>query len=343
MMTDDNTFRTIQSERAMSLLFRALKGEALSPKALAVEYSTSTRTISRDIDNLRAYMSDHPELFGRSELVYSGSNHCWSLTMDTLLTNSERLAIAKILIGCRAFSRDDIALILNKLEVSTTSSDKSRLKQLLAKELLSYREPGSDCASVISFLWKLSECIGKHSIISVFYHKQNRIAVDRRLMPVSLMYSDGYFYLIAFISNPNFDKDNEFRADGSSRSHSKIPYYFRVDRIIDITVHREVYDPNSLKPFDDGYVRNRSLMMWSGPLRHIKFEFTGPSVQVILDKLPTATIVSRDKGRYIIEAEAFGDGIKMFLLSQGAWVKVLEPVELVEEMREEIKKMQGLY
>ena len=33
----------------------------------------------------------------------------------------------------------------------------------------------------------------------------------------------------------------------------------------------------------------------------------------------------------------------MFLLSQGAWVKVLAPDEFVEEMKLEIEKMQEMY
>ncbi len=339
--------RTIQSERSMALMFRALKGESLSPKKLAVEYNTSSRTISRDIDNLKNYMAEHPELFGRSELVYSSVDHCWTLDMDTLLSNGETLAIAKILIGCRAFSRDEITSVLGKLEAGTSSADKSRLKTFLAKELLNYREPGSDCGSVINHMWKLSDCIENHKKVSIFYHKMDRVAVDRKLLPISIMYSEGYFYLIAFVANAAYEAHDEQRSDGSFRSASKIPYYFRIDRIISITVHRETFDPNRLKPFDDGYLRNRSFYMWPGPLRRIRFEFTGPSVQAILDKIPTAKIVERkdiDGGKcYTIEAETFGDGIKMFLMSQGAWVKVLEPQELVEKMREEVRKMDVLY
>lgn len=83
--------------------------------------------------------------------------------------------------------------------------------------------------------------------------------------------------------------------------------------------------------------------MWPGKLRHIKFEFTGPSVQAILDRLPTAKIVSANGNTYVLEAEIYGDGIKIFLLSQGSWVKVLAPQEFVEEMREETKKMAAKY
>ena len=33
----------------------------------------------------------------------------------------------------------------------------------------------------------------------------------------------------------------------------------------------------------------------------------------------------------------------MYLLSQGSWVKVLSPQSLVDEIREELQKMQSVY
>ena len=48
-------------------------------------------------------------------------------------------------------------------------------------------------------------------------------------------------------------------------------------------------------------------------------------------------------GSNLLEAEVYGDGIKMWLLSQGAWVKVVRPEEFVGEMREEIEKIKSYY
>ena len=119
------------------------------------------------------------------------------------------------------------------------------------------------------------------------------------------------------------------------------PYYFRVDRIKCITKHRKRFDENVT--FDEGLLRNRSLLMYPGKLRLVRFEFAGPSVQAVLDKLPTARIVEHNDGKYLIEAEVYGDGIKMWLLSQGHWVRVLEPEEFRQEMKAEIERMAQQY
>jgi len=66
-------------------------------------------------------------------------------------------------------------------------------------------------------------------------------------------------------------------------------------------------------------------------------------VQAVLDKLPTARIIEREGRKYLIEAEAYGKGIKMWLLSQGAWVKVIAPEGLVSEIKDQLQEMLSQY
>lgn len=83
--------------------------------------------------------------------------------------------------------------------------------------------------------------------------------------------------------------------------------------------------------------------MWLGKLRTIRFEYTGPSVQAVLDKLPTAKIVDRCKDGYVVEVEVYDDGSIMWILSKGDWVTVTEPEKFVEEVRAAILKMVRKY
>ena len=45
----------------------------------------------------------------------------------------------------------------------------------------------------------------------------------------------------------------------------------------------------------------------------------------------------------MIEAEVYGDGIRMWLLSQGSYVRVTAPTEFVLEMKTELEKMTEKY
>lgn len=54
----------------------------------------------------------------------------------------------------------------------------------------------------------------------------------------------------------------------------------------------------------------------------------------MIDRLPTARVVEEYNDESIIEAEVYGTGIMMWLLSQTNNIEVLEP----ESLREDIKK-----
>lgn len=320
--------KELKLSRVMELFFRAMKGESLSAQKLADEYHVSTRSITRDLNDLKIFLSENAELLGYAELVYSSADHCYTLSMDNFLTNKELLAVTKVLIGSRAFNNQDLLELIKKLKMNTTAADRKRLEALIQKELYHYNEIGSDCPSVIENLWKITDCIEHKKVITISYHKMSREQVKRRIKPVSVMFSEYYFYLIAY------------KCDTDTPNN---PFYFRIDRIVDITVHRETYSLTTEQNVDEGLLREKSQFMWPGPSRRIQFEFTGPSVQAILDRIPTAKIVNRQNGKSLIEADVFGSGIKMFLLSQGSWVKVTAPSEFVEEMKEEIEKMKSIY
>lgn len=316
-----------KQERVLEIFFRGLKGEDLSVQKLADEYQLSTKSITRSINDLKAFLSEHRELVGNTELQYSHQNKCYRLHIDDFLTNKELFSLVEVMIGARAFSKMELLALTEKLKRLTTTEDRSKLNALIRKELYHYPEVKHDCVSVQDNLWQLVNCISEKREISIEYYRTDRAYVTHRLRPVSVLFTDFYFYLIAF------------KVD----SQHENPIYFRIDRIKHITEHRKIFSENDVPVFDEGLLRKRSLLMWPGKLRTIRFEFSGPSVQAVLDKLPTAQIIERNNGTYLIEAEVYGDGIKMWLLSQGSWVKVVEPDEFVEEMRAEIGKMMEKY
>ena len=69
--------------------------------------------------------------------------------------------------------------------------------------------------------------------------------------------------------------------------------------------------------FQEGEFRKRVQFMYGGKLERIRFKYTGPSIEAVLDRLPTAEIVSQDETGWLVEAEVFGKGIEMWIKSQG--------------------------
>lgn len=317
-----------KNERMLEIFFRALRGESISVKKFAEEYKVSTKSISRDINRIQEFLSEHRELMQNAELTYSYKNRAYLLNSDEFLKNKELFALVKVILGSRCFSKEEVLTLIAKLKRFTTIHDKQQLENLIRKEVYHYHEVKSDCKSVIENLWKLIQAIEEKRTITITYYKMNREEVKRKIKPTAILFSEYYFYLIAYMAD-----DAEYKAK-----------YFRVDRISAMMEHRENFQLDRKYDFDEGDLREKNQFMFPGENIKIRFAFSGLSVQAILDRLPTAKIVEKNGNTSIIEAEVnHGRGIIMYLLSQGSWVKVLSPQSLVKEMQEELEKMQEYY
>lgn len=316
-----------KQERLLEIFFRGLRGEDISVRKIAEEYGISNKSVTRAINELKVFLAEHRELVGCTELLYSHTAKCYRLYMDEFLSSKELFALVEVMIGARAFSKMELLALTEKLKRFTTINDRQKMNELIRRELYHYSEVKHDCESVQDTLWQLVNCMNDRREITVEYYRMDRVCVTHRIRPASIMFTDHYFYLIAF----------------KAEDREKRPVYFRVDRIRHITEHRRQLSAEEIPDFDEGLLRKRSLFMWPGKLRKVRFEFTGPSVQAVLDKISTARIIEKKDEKYTLEAEVFGDGIRMWLLSQGSWVKVTEPEEFVEEMKAEIERMRAMY
>lgn len=318
---------TQKKNRVLDIFYRAMKGESLSVGKIADEYGVSAKSISRDINEIKNFLSDNRDIVGNTELKFSSSSKSYYLEFENFLLSKELLAILKMMVGCRAFSKMDVLELSAKLKKFVSYNDRGMLEGLLSKEMYHYNEVNHDCKSVIDNIWQLTRCIHEKIEISITYYKMDRKLVDRRIKPIAITFSDYYFYLIAYRS----DKDDWK------------PLYYRVDRMVNVVEHRSRFTLDKTHDFDEGELRSKIQFMFPGEYRKIKFEYNGPSVQAILDKIPTAKIVDINGSTKVIEAETYGTGINMFLLSQGKMIKVLEPQSLVEELATEIRKMADFY
>ena len=317
-----------KNNRMLEIFFRALRGEKISLKKLSEEYNVSTKSISRDINSIQNFLAEHRELMQNAELTYSHKERAYILNSDEFLKNKELFALVKIILGSRALNKEEILTLITKLKKFTTIQDRKTLENLIRKEIYHYHEVKSDCKSVIDNVWKIVQAIEEKRTISITYYKMNRDEVKHKIKPVSVLFSEYYFYLIAY------------KADDMSYK----PIYFRIDRISSITEHLEKFELEKKYDFDEGNLREKNQFMFPGDTVKIRFEFSGLSLQAILDRLPTAKVVEKNGNTSIIEAEVnHGRGIIMYLLSQGSWVKVLSPQSLADEIKEELNKMISYY
>ena len=138
--------------------------------------------------------------------------------------------------------------------------------------------------------------------------------VKRRIQPVGIMFSEYYFYLTAFLENKeSFENPDDL-----------FPTIYRIDRIKSFKVLDEHFHVPYSERFEEGEFRKRVQFMYGGKLQRIKFRYTGPSLEAVLDRLPTAKVIGEDGEGWIMQAEVFGKGIDMWLRSQGEYISGMQ-------------------
>lgn len=304
-----------------------MTGEHISQKDLACQYGVEARSIRRDIAILRQFLSENRELVGDLELLKKNEVYC--LNHVDLLQPDELLLIIKVMIGSRVMDKAKLKKILDKMILGYASRDREFFENLFKDELEYYRSAGDDKnIDVFDRVWQLERVIRRGNVIRISYERLDNERVERELYPVAVVFSEYYFYLLACRA----DKDD-----------TKVIYY-RLDRIKSmLELERKVsLGINSRYQLGDAKLYTQNMFM--GKKIRIRFAYTGPSVEAILDKFPTAKIVQRNEGEVEMTAMVeYSRGTVMELLSQGSWIRVLGPEKVVEDMQEELRVMRSYY
>jgi hypothetical protein CLOST_1278 len=306
--------RKKQGVRLLLLREDLEKGKNINKEEIKAKFDIDDKTFQRDIDFLRAFYTENinPEI----EIKYDKKKKGYILKNNKdRFRNEEILAISKILLESRAFCKEELNELLRKLCLLSEEDDMKQVDGMIKNEKFNY-VPLKHGKKLLDLIWELSKYITKQEIISINYTTKEGKSKVHRIKPVSIMFSEYYFYIVSFMAD-------KFVEDG--------PTIFRIDRIKKLKGTGENFEVPYLERFEDGEFRKRVQFMLSGKLRTVKFEYMG-ILEVVQDRLPTAEVVEEiklDDGtkKYVITAEVYGKGIDMWLKSQGDKVKVVEEKE----------------
>lgn len=306
-----------KSERLLQIYSRLVGGEILSKQELARQFHVTQRSIQRDMESLRCFFAEQGL---RQDIVYDKAEKGYRLEQPALptLSNSEILAVCKILLESRSMRRDEMFPVLDKLICCCVPQRSKRaVTQLLANEKFHYIEPHHG-RHILPGLWELGQAVQERRVVELTYRRMKEPSlVCRRVHPVGILFSEYYFYLTAFLEDrASFDNPEDL-----------FPTIYRLDRIQSFQVLDERFSVPYKDRFQEGEFRKRIQFMYGGRLERIRFRYTGLSIEAVLDRLPTARILSQDKGGWTLEAEVFGKGIEMWLRSQGEQIKMLEHLQ----------------
>lgn len=330
----------LKNQRILNLYTRFCEGKFICKAEEAERFGVDERSIQRDIDDIRAFLDEQTaDGGGKHSIIYDRIRKCYRMAGadSALMTNAEILAVSKILLESRAFTKKEVGVLLDKMIAGCVPQQNMKLvSDLIANEKFHYmeltRKPGAK-----DLLWDIGIAIKEHRILEITYEKQSdpENAVRRILEPLSILFSEYYFYLLA---NP-VERD----ASGKLQKLYTYPTVFRIDRIKTLTRTGETFRIEYRDRFEEGEFRKRIQFMYAGELMRVRFRFTGANVEPVLDRLPTAQIISKSETGFLIEVESYGKGLMMWLLSQGENVEILSPDFFRKEIKEHLRKMLQRY
>ncbi|MDE7312369.1 MAG: WYL domain-containing protein [Eubacterium sp.] len=326
--------------RVLDIYVRLCEGKIINKAEEAAKFGVDARSIQRDIDDIRAFLEERSmNVTDVRKIEYNYLQKGFVMTgiESSIMSNSEILAISKILLGSRAFTKKHMYSIIDKMIAGCVPRKNLKLvSDLIANEKFHYVELRHK-TEIGDMLWEMGMEIEEHNLLEITYEKQidAKEMVKRIIQPVAVLFSEYYFYLNAYIM-----KKDEKNAYVHAYDY---PTIFRLDRIHTYRKTGDKFRVPYADRFEEGEYRKRLQFMFAGKLIRMQFCFTGNSVDAILDRLPTAKVIQEDEGGCVIDAEVYGRGILMWLLSQGTMVEVLKPESFREEMKKTLLEMLAKY
>lgn len=328
--------RYSKNVRILDIYTRLSEGKIICKKKEAKRFGVDERSIQRDIDDIRAFMderkTDRASDYRLIEYDRSKKGFIMTGSEGSMMSNSEILAVSKILLGSRAFTKGEMDSVLKKMIGGCVPLKNMKLvKELISNEQFHYVELHHK-TYVQDKLWDIGVDIKEHNLIEISYSRAEYLGetVKRMIEPMAILFSEYYFYLNAFI----VEKD-----DGGNYVHKyDYPAIFRIDRIKAYRETGEKFQVSYADRFEEGEFRKRIQFMYAGNLMKVQLRYYGENPEPVLDRLPTAQVIARDEHGFTISAEVYGKGILMWLLSQGRKVEVIRPESLRQDM---IKELEG--
>ena len=306
-------------QRILGIYTKLMDGKTVNKQEIAACYNVHPRSIQRDIKDITDFLErDELNTGVFNSVIYDKNADGYRLQYENIykLSPQQILAICKILLDSRAFVKEEMTEIIDKLiHSSVIKDDQPQVEKLIQNEEEHYVELQHK-TRFLNKMWDIGQAIQNQNYIEIEYKRGDNEIKKRKLKPAAIMFSEFYFYLTAFIDDKNLCENFDVAND-------PFPTIYRIDRIQNLKILDEHFRVLYSSRFEEGEFRKRVQFMYGGKLQTVRFKYKGPSIEAILDRLPTAKVEKHEDGVYTVKAEVFGKGIERWIRGQGDAVEVV--------------------
>ena len=219
-----------KNARTLDMYERLREGKSIRKCEEAQRFGVDERSIQRDIDDIRAFLDERQMQGDGRQVIYDRAKKGFVMEGQeaSTMSNSEILAVAKILLESRAFSGREMTDVLQKMVDGCVPRQNMKVvSELISNESFHYVElKHGGC--VEEKLWQIGMDIKEHNLLKIRYQRldASEQPVVRVVEPVAILFSEYYFYLNAYIV--------EHTKNGKYERNYDYPAIFRLDRILDV-------------------------------------------------------------------------------------------------------------
>ncbi|KKI53901.1 MULTISPECIES: YafY family protein [Staphylococcus] len=316
-----------KSTEILELYLKFHRGEEIS-KSEIVEYfgNKSPRTIQRYIASLNRFFEQN-EGTEDLKIKYSRKKNVYFMekNINNRFDKKQVLVILKIIISTRGLSENEIINIIEQLTSTLDDDDIKIINETIKSELYHYHEMRHE-EPLLSKIWDINKLVLQGKSLKLNYYNAWNQEKTHIIRPLYITFSELYFYMVAVNKNGR-------------------TLIYRIDRIHDFEVINQKIEDSKSMYYQEGELKQRAYFMYGGEWKRVRFEFNGGIIESVIDRFPTAKLIKKDyeNNRFVVEIEVIGDGIIMWLLSQGSKVKILSPLSIKEKYVREIQKIGSYY
>lgn len=315
--------KTDKVTRILLLYQQLLSGNIVKKATFALEHQITERTFERDINDIRIFLS---ESYARTELIYDKFVDGYKFTgcQKKTFTEFEFLVISKVLFASKALRKDEMIGTINALKAELPKHSQDKVKHLLDNEIFHYQPPSHNKA-IIKMCWDIGQSILRKVKIELIYEKQDKKLIKRNVFPKSVIFSDYYFYLIAYLPKEEY----------------KYPLFYRLDRIKEFRIIKHV---NNVDRCIDVVELNKKMhKMYAGKECLVKFKCNKIVVEKTIAAFPDAVVVGEYDAGAIMEAKVLDKSFIKWTVSQLDDIEVLEPQNIRQRIKEKITALYKKY
>lgn len=287
------------------------------------------RYYDTEADAVRALDKDDANVHRRLCEIFGVEYHAEEapkIDVEAVEERNRRLSDLTVLLSSRSLVKEEMEQILLAMRRLFPTQIRYEIRNAIQSELEQYVGPQHG-KLLLRLHWELNHAIERQLKISLRYQKVSGEIVERKVTPVSVVSSEQYLYLVAFLTEKKY----------------RYPAFFRLDRIEEVGITDEHYSPKLYSDYNMGRMKNCIQFMYAGELLNVKLACTPEVVEPVRDRLPNSRIAGKDGERTIITARVFGEGFLHWAMQYGGAIEVLEPESLREKMEQTAESVWKLY